>query len=177
MRHPDRNNRHYFVYPSVVLIGVSLWVVIMHPILLKIGGGYLGLSDNARFLLPLEGCSIKVNGLPDQDIRCFSIKSDFSGKEVSQLVLVLKDSQTMIIDMDNNDAGRPNSSSMDYSLIFNRILVQARSGYSYLSFSNGVKFCGEDPNVRQQIDGIKIRVPCGYKSIENGSNLVIDVSK
>jgi hypothetical protein len=172
-----RNNPNFLVFPFVTFIGFFLWVVVMHPILLKIVGGYFDISDTARFLFPPEECSVRIDGLLDPNIKCFPVKSDFSGKGVRRLILVLKDSPVIIVDIDNNDAGRPNSSDMDYSLLFGKILVQARSGYSYLSFSNPVKFCGENPDMHQQMDEINFRVPCGYKSLKDGSNLVITISK
>ena len=144
----------------LLLVGVSLFVYLYkgHPVVLKVAAG------SARVLSPPLNTTIKVDGRELPAAKCFAMRTLFDGSPADSLVLWLPDSSTtygrhvLIVSRMHRDVGLPNSSNLDYYLLWDKFLFQSESGSLYASFS-GPKFDGQDPQLEIGGTYIKFVVP------------------
>lgn len=136
---------------AVILISVVAIFIYFHPLILS-----------GRVLSPPLNASIKVDGEERQTARVFAMTTSFNGKPIDSLVLWIPDSSAVfgraiiIIDRANHEVGRPNSSDMDYDLLWDRYLFQSEDGSRNAPFAKGER--GEDLQLVLENSSIKFTI-------------------
>jgi hypothetical protein len=145
---------------AFVLIGASVFAYLYreHPVMLKVVAG------SARVLSPPMNASIQIDGQVEPAARCFLMSSYFKGKPADSLVFWLPSSSSvdgreiLIVDRANHNVGYPNSSNLNYHLLWNRFLFQSESGNLMVPFRSAKSF-GRDPELVVNDHAVSFRMP------------------
>jgi len=153
-------NKFLIIVVALVLMGSPTFIYLYkeHPVMLKVVAG------SARVLTSRVEADIRMDNLKQSGAHCLQMSSSFDGRQVDWLVLWIPDASSpygreiLIVDRANRNVGIPNSSNLQYHLLWNRFLFQSESGSFYVPLYSAKSYA-QDPELVLNDHSISFRMP------------------
>ncbi len=145
---------------GALLIGLIGFLSKDHPIILK------WLTGSARIIgQPIEA-EVFTDGQLNSQIKVFPAQSAWlESDEIAYLILYFphqkqaESRQVLCIHLGESYVAMPNSHKKDYDLVLGRLLESETGGKTMVSFQDGAKSFGFDPQLRVQEKRITFQLP------------------